>query len=481
MSGSVAHLVEEVLALDRDARRSLERLERQRIVRQCIALDAASRLSLERIEAQLRARRLGPPPTPSPGSAEADTHGDVEHHDDADEPGLSDGGGESAGLESHCGDAEEDPDAEAERDGGGDSYGRCSFYGCVLRDRHAGLHSCPAPQGRRARSETLRYGYAAAPPASSSSTRPSAAAFKRAATMMMQSERAQDGADGEGGEGDEDEEDEEGEEGEEDDSGSPPTYQGTFVDHVNRMRSEFEQWMAQRTTLPAEDPRSNNTDHGLQMCSTIPGGISMATLFMKGCHNKQKPTLCDSRLSIRNTLMEWGASRSRTYDNHWRRAARLQFMVRQQPECLQVDSTAEKGQWFCPVDEAWVFGTPDAKHGWKASLCTKITRIMAGLMHKDRLRLIARRNVQNPQPPGRYITPGDWIGMWNKSCGKCPTCPNDIWIGYDPEHEAKPPGGCRATIQRLDNSIIHLHSNCAKVLICMRCNVTKHAVARDEL
>ena len=145
----------------------------------------------------------------------------------------------------------------------------------------------------------------------------------------------------------------------------------------------------------------------------------------------------------------------------------------QQPSCTTIDPNTKYGRWFWPIDDDWVFGTPEERHGWRRSLVTIIRTRFSNLYHSDQVNLICG-TCDNPQPSGPYITQADWIKMWNQSGGICPSCGNDMWIDYDPGMEDPPPGASSATIQRLNNRIIHLRSNCADSLICRSCNSAFH-------
>ena len=79
----------------------------------------------------------------------------------------------------------------------------------------------------------------------------------------------------------------------------------------------------------------------------------------------------------------------------------------------------------------------------------------------------------NPQPSGRYITAADVIAMHNRSLGKCP-CGRDIFLLWDPAWDNDPqraphPIHNKGEIQRLDNTVMHLVSNCADSLVCSVC------------
>jgi len=147
---------------------------------------------------------------------------------------------------------------------------------------------------------------------------------------------------------------------------------------------------------------------------------------------------------------------------------RFQYLVEQQPDCMDMDGDAVHGRWFWPIDHAWIFGEPDKPQGWTTSLLSIVAIRLRSMILSDHVRLITGI-CDNPQPAGCYVNYADWIRMWNKSYGFCPFCNRDIWIGFDEEcnDEDVPPEGQKATIQRLKNSIIHLRSNCHATLICL--------------
>ena len=205
----------------------------------------------------------------------------------------------------------------------------------------------------------------------------------------------------------------------------------------------------------------------------VRGGKKYAQLFITSLDGESS-WLSDSRLTLMQTYRESGLTRVQLTNGKsgsYSKVQRFQYLVEQQPDCMDVDRNAPHGKWFWPIDHEWIFGEPDKPQGWTKSLVWIIATRFSGTMHQDHLRLITG-TCTNPQPAGRYINYADWISMWNKSKGFCPLCHRDIWIGYDEEcnDEDIPPQGQKATIQRLDNSIIHLRKNCHDVLICNDCN-----------
>ena len=255
-------------------------------------------------------------------------------------------------------------------------------------------------------------------------------------------------------------------------AGSAMEARGTMVDHVEALRVAFAAWVPTRTRMEHDDA----PDDTLFMCADVRGSNKKAKVFLK--LKGERPHMTDTRLSLIDTYLVWGLQPHQV-KSAWGRTSlsalsRLQYLVDQSPHCLDVDWTKQHGEWFWPIDQAWL-DSADEKHGWSQSLVRLIIHRISNAYHHDHVALVAGSCV-NPQPAGRYLAPPDWIGMWNRSRGLCSTCSNHIWIGYDPMTEDKPPDACRATVQRLDNSQIHLRSNCADVLICTRCNSTTHWV-----
>ena len=87
----------------------------------------------------------------------------------------------------------------------------------------------------------------------------------------------------------------------------------------------------------------------------------------------------------------------------------------------------------------------------------------------------------NPQPSGRYITAADVIAMHNRSLGKCP-CGRDIFLLWDPAWDDDPENAPhsihnKAEVQRLDNTVMHLVSNCTDSLVCSVCQAMTRANA----
>ena len=240
------------------------------------------------------------------------------------------------------------------------------------------------------------------------------------------------------------------------------------MDHVNDLRRRFKEWVISRYEIDEDDARPQ---HGLFLCADVEGSVLEAKLFLSLLPS-EPPQLCDSRLNRLDMFLHWGLEPCQigrgSNGTCLTALERLQYMVRQQPSCLHVDWNADHGQWFWPIDDNWLLSADD-DHGWKLSLTQLIKGRLDESYSRDQQRLVSGVCV-NPQPAGRYLAANDWIGMWNRSCCKCPTCPNHMWIGYGPMLEDKPPNRCQATVQRLDNSIIHLRSNCADVLVCKTCN-----------
>ena len=205
----------------------------------------------------------------------------------------------------------------------------------------------------------------------------------------------------------------------------------------------------------------------------VRGGAIFARKFITSL-DQESPWLSDSRLSLMQTYRESGLTRvqlKKYGHGSFSKVERFQYLVEQQPDCMDMDGDAVHGRWFWPIDHTWIFGEPDKPQGWTTSLLSIVAIRLRGMIATDHYRLITGI-CDNPQPAGCYVNYADWIRMWNNSYGFCPICHRDIWIGFDEEcnDEDIPPEGQKATIQRLKNSIIHLKSNCHATLICLDCN-----------
>lgn len=327
------------------------------------------------------------------------------------------------------------------------NFDRCGTWGCLLPDRHAGLHSFAAPEGRRPRIPVLSFGRLPR----TVPQQPSLAARQATLAAIHRAEHAAE-AEAEGrGEA----------EAEDPDEAEGPAEAAEVVaegrtdsTRVSKLRADFAAWLV-----------------AIGKKAGVRGGKKYAAKFITA---KSAPWLSDSRLSLMQTYREAGLTRVQL-TNHapgsYSKVERFQYLVEQQPDCMDVDRNAIHGQWFWPIDHAWIFGEPDKPQGWSQSLLSIISHRFSGMMYQDHLRLITGI-CANPQPAGRYINYADWISMWNKSKGFCPLCNRDMWIGFDEEcnDEDIPPVGQKATLQRLDNSIIHLRNNCHDMLICVDCN-----------
>jgi len=346
------------------------------------------------------------------------------------------------------------------------NYDRCGTWGCLLPEKHSGLHQTAEPEGRRPRNPVLRYGYL--PP--TVPQQPNLAARRASVAALHRAEvAAEDEAEGRG--------DPEIDDDAEDDAAARAGHatSGTNIERVNKLRSDFIAFNKRLLHVPDDAISPQHIAYTLPMRSSIRGSAAQAREWISDYTTRESPWLCDSRLSIRDAYLSSGLTSFQiNAGNHskngWLSAGeRLQHLVRQQPSCTTVDPNTEYGRWFSPIDDAWVFGTPEERHGWRRSLVTIISQRINNLYHSDQDNLICG-SVDNPQPAGPYMNPADFIEMWNLSGGKCPSCGNDMWIDYDPGMEDRPPIGNGASIQRLNNRIIHLRSNCANSLICRSCN-----------
>lgn len=325
-------------------------------------------------------------------------------------------------------------------------FDRCGTWGCLLTDRHSGLHSFAAPEGRRPRIPVL-------PIEKLPRTvpqQPNLAARQAALAAIHRAELAAEAeAEGLG-----DAEAEVPAEAENPVEVVAPGFTDSM--RVTKLRADYAAWLV-----------------AIGKKAGVRGGSQFAQKFIVSLDH-ETPCLSDSRLSLMSTYRESGLTRVQLMPNgadSYSKVERFQYLVEQQPDCMDMDGDAVHGRWFWPIDHAWIFGEPDKPQGWTTSLLSIVAIRLRSMILSDHVRLITGI-CDNPQPAGCYINYADWIRMWNKSYGFCPFCNRDIWIGFDEEcnDEDIPPEGQKATIQRLKNSIIHLRSNCHATLICLDCN-----------
>ena len=93
----------------------------------------------------------------------------------------------------------------------------------------------------------------------------------------------------------------------------------------------------------------------------------------------------DPRLCQEHLCMTWGltAAQAARGANGMRAADRLQKMVKEDPSCMDVDRSLPFGEYFHPMDEAWLMGQPDEKFEWKHSLCDVLTSRISSLICGD--------------------------------------------------------------------------------------------------
>ena len=145
------------------------------------------------------------------------------------------------------------------------------------------------------------------------------------------------------------------------------------------------------------------------------------------------------------------------------------------PSCLDVpDDDRDFGAFFWPIDQAWLESADEnwPEWNWNQPLTQVLKSRMNHYFTADRRSLITGA-ATNPQPAGRYVNYTDLIRMWNQSGGRC-ICGRDIFLdeGEVTDIEDLHPNDipALACVQRLDNSIIHLASNCASTMICRPCD-----------
>jgi hypothetical protein len=168
---------------------------------------------------------------------------------------------------------------------------------------------------------------------------------------------------------------------------------GTNIERVNKLRSDFIAFTKRLTHVPDDEVPPQHITHTLPMRSSIRGSAYNARDWISDYTTRESPWLCDSRLTIKDAYLASGLTSSQmNAGNHrkpgWLSAGeRLQHMVRQQPSCTTVDPNTEYGRWFSPIDDAWVFGTPKERHGWRRSLVTIIHIRLPNLYDTETIQL----------------------------------------------------------------------------------------------
>ena len=223
----------------------------------------------------------------------------------------------------------------------------------------------------------------------------------------------------------------------------------------------------------------------LTVTADVRPGITKAKLYR--FKNKICKEQLDSRLSLTQMYYCCGLQSRHLFGRSRVRLTplqRLRYIIGLMPECLYVPQTADLGEYFWPIDEAWL-ESADQYHGWVKPLTYLIARRIESMMNSDSCRIIAGAAI-SPQPAGRYLNYADYASRWNASCGKCPCGKNiflgaeDTWLKDSRGQPIPPDGVSQACVQRMDTSIIHLEWNCAPTLICSDCsdhatyNVTHH-------
>ena len=250
---------------------------------------------------------------------------------------------------------------------------------------------------------------------------------------------------------------------------------------VARIKISFLEWNHNNR---GSTPRQHKTCD-LTVTADIRPGVSKAKSYR--FKNKICKEQLDSRLSLAHMYYLCGLRSRHLFGRSRVRLTplqRLRYIIGLMPECLYVPQTADLGEYFWPVDEAWL-ESADQYHGWVKPLTHLIARRIEYMMQSDSARIIAGA-VSSPQPAGRYLNYADYISRWNASCGKCPCGKNiflgaeDTWLKDSRGQPIPPDGVSQACVQRMDTSIIHLEWNCGRTLICSDCsehatyNVTHH-------
>jgi hypothetical protein len=209
------------------------------------------------------------------------------------------------------------------------NFDRCGTWGCLLPDRHSGLHSFAAPEGRRPRIPVLPIGKLPR----TVPQQPSLAARQAALAAIHRAELAAE-AEAEGlGEG-------EAEVPAEAEGPAKVVAEGlTDSTRVSKLRADFAAWL-------------------VAICGKK--GAQFARKFITSLDG-ESPWLSDSRLSLMQTYRESGLTRVQLKNygaGYYSKVERFQYLVEQQLDCMDVDRNAVHGQWFWPIDQAWILGSP---------------------------------------------------------------------------------------------------------------------------
>ena len=146
-----------------------------------------------------------------------------------------------------------------------------------------------------------------------------------------------------------------------------------------------------------------------------------------------------------------------------------------------MDNFDNFGEFFWPIDEAQIDGTPHkVEHPWTTSVCEVLRIRIQGMMKKDAYGFVD--GLLDPeQPQGRYAYWPDVIRLWNASQGYCVHCrchiylnPGDL-VDAPPHKDLCQKEACSgwdshvACVARNRSNIMHLAENCV-AMSCNSCN-----------
>ena len=275
----------------------------------------------------------------------------------------------------------------------------------------------------------------------------------------------------------------------------------TNVGNVTHWREEFRRWCeAQNLPTPTQHQDSQLTTHRELRKGAVPVAAFIKSLGPANGTRATSATAAikrqelDSRLSAIHTYLCWGMSSKDVYSSmRSTYRDRVLHLVDRKPRCFyvpQLDADS-RGRYFEAITRDWIDRHfEELLHGWNDSLHGILQNHVGVSVMQSDVRGLIDDGLDAEQPTNcRYVCESDWIGMWNRSGGKC-VCGKDIYIGWDanwgsrkrPDPElGAPTSDQRATVQRIHPRIMHLAYNCADRLICMSCQAyTNYNPVHDE-
>ena len=351
---------------------------------------------------------------------------------------------------------------------------RCGTWGCILPDKHPGLHSFAVPPSRRLCSQPLRFGWAL-PPTPPAAQQPSAVANRAAAAAMMAAECEADAAEAdaagisfEDGEGDGSEEDDFGDEAQDSDDDGAPRLAGRVL-----------------------------TSDGVPL---LPGKRaftrSSAGLEKKYSMNDPWHTMCcpDGTLMFENVEIRMGNSKRRGFLKVAERVHRMlekgtsAYPDLESPPSSQPSNIRNAYGWPTKKIQRGPLIPVDSNYRGSGSTLFVLYERCETARRADGQAMKAScgrsgcpicRLPEDQQPQEHSIFFDDAIYWWNCARGKCMAagCRRTLCFYRSPAEKAariangETPMGDIWTLQRDDNRINHVPSNIIGVL-CHSCNST---------